>query len=143
MQKTFMANKKDVERKWYLIDAKDKVLGRLASKIATILMGKHKPIYTPNVDCGDFVVVVNAEKVRLTGKKIEKKLYWRHTGYFGGIKCRTAKDYLEKKPEFLIWHAVKGMLPKNNLARRMLKKLKVYSGPNHPHLAQKPEKIEI
>ncbi len=143
MQKTYMAKKGEVERKWYLVDAKDKTLGRLASKIAIILMGKHKPYYTPHVDCGDFVVVINADKIKLTGSKWDKKVYYWHTGYLGGIKSRTAKQMLEKKPEFLIYHAVKGMLPKNNLARRMLKKLKVYAGEMHPHTAQKPESIEI
>ncbi len=143
MQKTYMAKQDDVERKWYLVDAKDKTLGRLATQIAIILMGKHKPNYTPHVDCGDFVVVINADKVRLTGSKWDKKIYYWHTGYLGGIKSRTAKQMLEKKPEFLIYHAVKGMLPKNNLARRMLKKLKVYAGENHPHVAQNPEPIEI
>ena len=141
--KTRMVKKEEVERKWYLVDAKDKTLGRLASKIATILMGKHKPYYTPHVDCGDFVVVINADKVKLTGAKWEKKIYYWHTGYLGGLKSRTAKQMLEKKPEFLIWHAVKGMLPKNNLARRMLKKLKVYAGEHHPHQAQKPEPLDI
>ncbi len=142
-KKTYMAKKGEVERKWYLIDAKDKTLGRLASKIAVILMGKHKPQYTPHVDCGDFVVVINADKVKLTGAKWEKKIYYWHSGYLGGLKSRTAKEMLERKPEFLIYHAVKGMLPKNNLARRMIKKLKVYAGENHPHQAQKPEPIEI
>ncbi len=143
MQKTYMAKKGEIERKWYLVDAKDKTLGRLASKIAVILMGKHKPYYTPHVDCGDFVVVINADKIKLTGSKWEKKVYYWHTGYFGGIKSRTARQMLERKPEFLIYHAVKGMLPKNNLARRMLKKLKVYAGEVHPHVAQKPEPIDI
>lgn len=143
MVKTFVPKKDDIEREWYLIDAKDKTLGRLASKIATILMGKHKPYYTPHLDCGDFVVVINADKIRLTGSKLEKKIYWWHTGYFGGIKSRTAKEMLQRKPEFLLYHAVKGMLPKNNLARKMIKKLKVYRGESHPHVAQKPKKIEI
>lgn len=143
MVKTFVPKKDDIEREWYLIDAKDRTLGRLASKIATILMGKHKPYYTPHLDCGDFVVVINADKIRLTGSKLEKKIYWWHTGYFGGIKSRTAKEMLQRKPEFLLYHAVKGMLPKNNLARKMIKKLKVYRGESHPHVAQKPKKIEI
>jgi len=125
------------------VDAKDKTLGRLASKIAVLLMGKHKPTYTPHVDCGDFVVVINADKIRLTGAKWEKKLYYWHSGYLGGLKSRTAKQMLERKPEYLLWHAVRGMLPKNNLARRMLKKLKIYAGETHPHAAQKPEPIEI
>ncbi len=142
-KKTYMAKKGEVERKWYLVDAKDKTLGRLASKIAVLLMGKHKPTYTPHVDCGDFVVVINADKIRLTGAKWEKKLYYWHSGYLGGLKSRTAKQMLERKPEYLLWHAVRGMLPKNNLARRMLKKLKIYAGETHPHAAQKPEPIEI
>ncbi|NPA15442.1 MAG: 50S ribosomal protein L13 [Deferribacteres bacterium] len=143
MQKTYMAKQGEVEKKWYLVDAKDKTLGRLATQIAIILMGKHKPNYSPHVDCGDFVVVINADKVKLTGNKLDKKVYYWHTGYLGGIKSRTARQMLEEKPEFLIYHAVKGMLPKNNLARRMLKKLKVYAGENHPHVAQNPEPIEI
>lgn len=141
--KTYMAKKEEIKRKWYVVDAKDKTLGRLACKIATILMGKHKPYYTPHVDCGDFVIVINADKIKLTGSKWEKKIYYWHTGYLGGLKQRTARQMLEKKPEFLIYHAVKGMLPKNNLARRMLKKLKVYAGETHPHAAQKPEPLEI
>ncbi|BAT70975.1 large subunit ribosomal protein L13 [Thermosulfidibacter takaii ABI70S6] len=142
-KKTYMARKGEVERKWYLVDAKDKTLGRLACQIAVLLMGKHKPQYTPHVDCGDFVVVINADKVKLTGAKWEKKMYYWHSGYLGGLKARTAKQVLERKPEYLIHHAVKGMLPKNNLAKRMLKKLKVYAGGTHPHEAQKPEPIEI
>jgi len=141
--KTFMAKEKDVQKKWYVVDATNKVLGRLASQIAIKLRGKDKPIFTPHVDTGDFVIVVNAEKVRLTGKKWENKYYYRHSGYMGGLKQMTAKELLEKKPEELIRHAVKGMLPKNRLGRRLLKKLKIYAGPNHPHEAQKPEKWEI
>jgi len=141
--KTFMAKKGEVERKWYVVDATNKVLGRLASEIAKKLRGKDKPIFTPHVDTGDFVIVVNAEKVRLTGKKWDKKIYYHHTGYMGGLKEVVAKELLRKKPEELIRHAVKGMLPKNRLRRKLLKKLKVYAGPNHPHEAQKPEKWEI
>jgi large subunit ribosomal protein L13 len=141
--KTFMAKKGEVERKWYVVDATDKVLGRMASQIAKKLRGKDKPVFTPHVDTGDFVIVVNAEKVKLTGKKWEKKIYYHHSGYMGGIKQITAKELLRKKPEELIRHAVKGMLPKNRLGRKLLKKLKIYVGPNHPHEAQKPEKWEI
>lgn len=138
-----MAKKGEVERKWYIVDATNKVLGRLASEIAKKLRGKDKPIFTPHVDTGDFVIVVNAEKVRLTGKKWDRKIYYHHTGYMGGLKGVIAKELLRKKPEELIRHAVKGMLPKNRLGRKLLKKLKVYAGPNHPHEAQKPEKWEI
>jgi len=141
--KTFIAKDKGVERKWYVVDATNKILGRLASQIAIKLRGKDKPVFTPHVDTGDFVIVVNAEKVRLTGKKWENKYYYRHSGYMGGLKQMTAKELLEKKPEELIRHAVKGMLPKNRLGRRLLKKLKIYAGPNHPHEAQKPEKLEL
>lgn len=142
-QKSFMAKPGEVERKWYLVDASGKTLGRLASRIATILMGKHKPIYTPHVDTGDYVVVVNAEKIVLTGKKLDQKKYYRHSGYPGGLKVVTARQLLEKHPERLIYLAVKRMLPKNALGRRMLRKLKVYAGPEHPHQAQKPEPIDL
>ncbi len=141
--KTFMAKKGEIERKWYVVDASDKIVGRLATKIATILRGKHKPVYTPHVDTGDFVVVVNAEKIKFTGNKLDQKMYYRHTGYIGGLKERTAKEMLEKNPEEIIRHAVKGMLPKGRLGRKLLKKLKIYRGSNHPHEAQQPEKLEI
>jgi len=141
--KTFVAKEHEVEKKWYLIDARDKVLGRLASKIATLLRGKHKPIFTPHMDAGDYVVIVNADKVVLTGDKLEKKIYYRHSGYVGGLKETTAKEMLEKRPENLIRLAVKGMLPKNSLGRRQLTKLKIHAGPDHPHQAQRPEKLEI
>ena len=140
---TKFAKKGEVERKWYVVDASGKVLGRLASKIATYLRGKHKPQFTPNVDTGDFIVVINAEKVMLTGKKLDKKVYYHHTGYPGGLKAETARQRLQRKPEALIMDAVKGMLPKNRLGRKMLKKLKVYRGPEHPHQAQKPETLNI
>ena len=143
MTKTPVIKKDEVKRKWYLIDAEGKILGRLASKIAEILMGKNKPTYTPNVDTGDFVIVINAEKVKVTGKKLLDKVYYKHSGYLGGLKKETLFSLLNRKPEFVIKHAVKGMLPKNKLARRMIKKLKVYRGPQHPHQAQKPEVIEI
>jgi large subunit ribosomal protein L13 len=141
--KTLSAKKDDVEKNWYLVDAEGQVLGRLASHLARILRGKLKPIYTPHVDTGDFVVVVNADKIRLTGKKLDKKVYFWHTGYPGGIKDISAKDLLAKKPERVLKHAVKGMLPKNPLGRKMFKKLKVYAGPDHPHQAQEPELLKI
>jgi large subunit ribosomal protein L13 len=141
--KTYQANAQDRERSWYVVDAEGKTLGRLATQIANVLRGKHKPTYTPHVDVGDFVIVVNAEKVAVTGDKREKKLYWRHSGYPGGIRSRTLGDLLEKRPEEVIRKAVKGMLPRNRLARQQLRKLRVYAGPEHPHQAQKPEQLEI
>lgn len=139
MQKTYMAKADEVERKWYIIDASGKTLGRMASEIARILRGKHKPIYTPHIDTGDYVIVVNAEKVKVTGKKRQNKIYYHHTGYPGGLKVISYDKLLEKKPVRIIETAVKGMLPHNRLGRKMYKKLKVYAGPNHPHQAQKPE----
>nr|HID57744.1 50S ribosomal protein L13 [Desulfobacterales bacterium] len=139
--KTYSAKKEDVDRRWYLIDAEGQILGRLASLIAMRLRGKHKPIYTPHVDTGDFIVVVNADKLVLTGKKWDKKVYYHHTGYMGGLKSITAKRLLEKRPEDLLFFAVKGMLPKNRLGRRLIKKLKIYAGPDHPHKAQQPEPL--
>jgi large subunit ribosomal protein L13 len=140
--KTTWAKASSIEQKWYLIDAKDYVLGRMASKIAVMLMGKHKPIYTPFLDTGDFVVVVNAEKVVFTGTKARDKKYYRHSGYLGGIKERTLGEYLEKAPEDVIRLAVRRMLPKTKLGRQMLTKLKIYAGGEHPHSAQKPVKLE-
>jgi large subunit ribosomal protein L13 len=137
--KTRFAKKTDIEYKWYLVDAKDAVLGRLAVKIAVCLRGKNKAIFTPNVDTGDFVVVVNAEKVRTTGKKLDDKIYYHHSGYPGGIKAKTLRERLSKEPQKVISDAVWGMLPKNRLGRAILKKLKVYKGSAHPHAAQKPE----
>ena len=137
--KTQFAKKDEIERKWYVVDAKDAVLGRLATKIATYIRGKNKPTFTPNVDTGDFVIVINADKVRLTGKKLTDKVYYHHSGYVGGIKAQTAKELFEKKPEEIIEKAVWGMLPKNKLGRAMIKKLKVYRGSEHPHKAQTPE----
>jgi len=137
--KTFNAKKEDIQREWFVVDAADKVLGRLASEIARRLRGKHKPIYTPHVDTGDFIVVVNAEKINLTGKKLKEKIYYRHSGYPGGIKATTAEKMLEKKPEDLLRIAVKGMLPKNSLGRQMLTKLKIYKGSEHQHKAQMPQ----
>ncbi|GMT47062.1 MAG: 50S ribosomal protein L13 [bacterium] len=141
--KTCFAKKGEVERKWYLVDASDKVLGRLATRIATYLRGKHKARFTPNIDTGDFIVVVNAEKVTLTGKKLDDKIYYHHTGYPGGIKAETARKRLQRKPEAVIMDAVWGMLPKNRLGRAMLKKLKVYRGAEHPHESQQPETITL
>ena len=142
--KTYMAAKESVERKWYVIDADGKTLGRLATQIASILRGKHKPIYTPHVDTGDYVIVVNAEKIHLTGKKLQDKKYYRHSGYPGGLKVRTAAELLSSgRPERVVKVAVWGMLPHNRLGRKMFKKLKVYAGDEHPHSAQKPEKLDI
>jgi len=137
--RTQFAKKNEVERKWYLVDAQDKVLGKLATKVATYLRGKNKPVFTPNVDTGDFIVVINAEKIRLTGKKLDDKIYYHHTGFIGGIKAATARERLSAHPEEVIKDAIWGMLPKNRLGRAMLKKLKVYRGSEHPHAAQKPE----
>ncbi len=141
--KTFVAKKEEIIKKWYLLDAESKILGRLASQIAIRLRGKHKPIFTPHVDTGDFIVVVNAEKIAMTGAKWDKKFYYRYSGYIGGLKQISAKKLLEKKPEEILLQAVKRMLPKNSLGRQQFKKLKVYAGPNHPHQAQKLEKLEI
>ncbi|MDY0290723.1 MAG: 50S ribosomal protein L13 [Desulfuromonadaceae bacterium] len=134
---------KEIERNWYVIDLDGKVLGRTATEIARILRGKHKPIFSPSVDTGDFVVVINAEKLLLTGNKINDKMYYHHTGYPGGIRSINAAQQLEKKPEDLVFKAVRGMLPKNRLGRQMLSKLKVYAGSEHPHAAQKPNVLEI
>ncbi|NLW22826.1 MAG: 50S ribosomal protein L13 [Tissierellia bacterium] len=141
--KSYMAKPNEIERKWYVIDAENKVLGRLASEIAKILSGKNKPIYTPHVDTGDFVIVINADKVKLTGKKLNQKHYRYHTGYPGGLRSIPYERLMEKNPERVIELAVKGMLPKNRLGRKMFKKLKVYRGPEHKHEAQKPELYEF
>lgn len=141
--KTFMLRKEDVKRDWYVVDATGKTLGRIATEIAKVLMGKNNPNYTPHVDSGDFVVVINAEKVHLTGKKLNQKIYRRYTGYVGHLKEITLKEMLQKKPEEVIKRAVKGMLPKNKLRDRRLKRLKVYAGPNHPHSAQNPKPLEF
>ncbi len=140
--KTFVAKEHEIDKKWYLVDASDKILGRLASEIATILRGKHKAIFTSHMDAGDYVIVVNADKIALTGAKLDKKIYYRHSGYVGGLKETTARQMLEKKPENIIKFAVKGMLPKTSLGRRQLKKLKIYTGPNHPHQAQQLVNLE-
>ena len=141
--KTYYAKPGEVERTWVLIDAENQVLGRVASKAATILKGKHKPQYTPHVDTGDFVVIINADKIRLTGSKAADKSYYRHSGFPGGLREESFAEAMEKHPERVIERAVKGMLPKNTLGRAMGKKLKVYAGPEHPHMAQKPVKIEV
>lgn len=140
---TYSAKPGEVERQWYVVDAEDVVLGRLSTRVADVLRGKHKPHFTPHVDTGDFVVVVNAEKVKLTGAKMDKKLYWRHSGYTSSIRSKTAREMLATKPEEVITHSVKGMLPKNRLNRKIIKKLKVYAGPEHPHQAQQPKPLEI
>ncbi len=141
--KTYLTPVKEIERKWYVVDAQDKVLGRLASEIAFRLRGKHKANYSTFQDVGDFVVVVNADKVRMTGRKWDDKVYYRHTGYMGGLKEVTAKEMLVKKPEDILIKAVRGMLPKNTLGRAQLKKLKVYASAEHPHAAQQPEALEL
>ncbi|HEX7056235.1 MAG TPA: 50S ribosomal protein L13 [Bacilli bacterium] len=143
MRTTYMANANNIERKWYVIDAAGKTLGRLASEAASILRGKHKPTFTPHVDSGDFVVIINAEKIELTGKKRENKMYRRHSGYPGGLKSISAGDLLKTKPERVIEHAVYGMLPKNKLGEKLKLKLKVYAGSEHPHQAQQPEVWEL
>ena len=141
--KTFVATPANRQRDWYVVDAQGKTLGRLATQIADALRGKRKPEYTPHCDTGDFVVVVNAEKVRVTGNKIDDKLYYRHSGYPGGIRSRRLGEMLERQPEEVIRKAVKGMLPRNRLGRQQLRKLKVYAGPEHPHEAQKPKRMEV
>lgn len=133
----------DANRKWHVIDANDVVLGRLAVKAATVLRGKHKAIFTPNMDTGDFVIVINAEKIKLTGKREQMKTYFTHSMYPGGVKVKTFAELRDSKPEYIITQAVKGMLPKNRLGRQLLKKLKVYAGPEHPHVAQKPEALSL
>ena len=141
--KTFMEKKENVDRKWYVIDAEGVALGRLATKVATVLKGKHKATYTPHVDCGDFVIVINAEKVKLTGNKLNNKMYYNHSGYVGGLRERNAKTMIEKYPEEMIERAVKGMLPKNSLGAQMYKKLFVYAGPEHKQQAQKPIELNV
>lgn len=141
--KTFVTKPADVERSWYIVDAEGQNLGRLATRIAAVLRGKHKPIYSPSVDCGDFVVVINAEKIAVTGNRMEKKRYYRHSGYPGGLKEISLRHQLERYPERVISLAVKGMLPKNALGRKMFKKLKVYAGSEHPHQAQQPVPLDL
>ena len=141
--KTYLAPVNEIEKKWYVVDAENKVLGRLASEIANRLRGKHKPTFSDFIDNGDFIVVNNAEKVALTGNKLDDKKYYRHTGYMGGLKEATAKELLAKHPTDLIMHAVRGMLPKNKIGRAQLKKLKIYAGKDHPHAAQQPAELDI
>lgn len=141
--KTYMAKPAEVERKWYVVDATDMVLGRLASQVAMVLRGKNKPTFTPNVDTGDYVIIINADKVRLTGKKLEKKYYRYHTGYIGGLKEVQYKKLMAEKPEFVVYKAVKGMLPKNAIGRTMIKKLHVYAGNEHNHQAQQPVELKF
>jgi large subunit ribosomal protein L13 len=141
--KTVSANKETVRKEWFVVDAKDEVLGRLASKVAFILRGKHKPSFTPHVDCGDNVIVINADKVKLTGNKMTQKQYVRHTGYPGGQRTRTPEDLLEKKPEAVVEKAVKGMLPKNRLGSAIFRNLHVFAGETHPHEAQQPKKLDL
>ena len=141
--KTFTAKPYEVARQWYVVDAQGQTLGRLATRIATVLRGKHKPIYTPHVDCGDYVIVVNADKINVTGQKLDQKIYYRHSGYPGGLRQVTLRRRLETHPERVIESAVRGMLPKNRLVRKMYKKPKVYAGPDHPHEAQQPKPMDI
>ena len=141
--KTYTAKPGEIERRWYVVDAEGKTLGRLATRIADTLRGKGKPQYTPHVDTGDFVVVVNAEKITVTGKKLDEKIYYRHSGYPGGLKQRTLREQLDRRPTEVLRTAVKGMLPKNKLAARQLTKLKIYAGPEHPHTAQAPQPLEV
>lgn len=141
--KSFVAKKEDINRDWFVVDATDLILGRLASEVARRLRGKHKVIFTPNVDTGDFIIVVNAEKIRLTGRKMDQKMYHRHSGYPGGITSVTAREVLDSFPERVLMSAVRGMLPKNRLGRQMIKKLKVYAGPEHPHEAQQPQQLSL
>jgi ribosomal protein L13 len=143
MMNTFMANPDKIDRKWYVVDAEGCTLGRLASEVANVLRGKNKPIYTPHVDCGDYVIVVNADKIKVTGKKLDQKIYYRHSEYVGGMKETTLRELLAKKPERVIELAVKGMLPKGPLGRSLYTKLHVYAGAEHTHAAQKPEVMEI
>jgi large subunit ribosomal protein L13 len=143
MNKTFSPKPGDIERAWHLVDAADLPLGRLASEVATLLRGKHKPIYAPHIDTGDFVVIVNADKVAVTSDKSQSKIYYRHSGYPGGIKAETFESLIERRPEAVIERAVRGMLPKNKLGRQMARKLKVYAGPDHPHAAQVPQPLQL
>lgn len=141
--KTYMATPSTIERKWYVVDAQNQTLGRLATEVATVLRGKHKPQYTPHLDTGDYVIVINADKIKVTGNKEEKKMYYRHTGYTGHLKSFTYQEIMDKFPDRIVKYAVKGMIPHNKLGREMLTKLHVYAGSEHPHQAQKPEVLEI
>ena len=141
--KTFSAKPQDIERKWFVVDAQGQTLGRLATRIATVLRGKHKPIYTPHMDCGDYVIVVNADKIHVTGQKLDQKTYYRHSGYPGGLRQVSLRRQLQVHPDRVIEAAVRGMLPHNRLGRKMFKKLKIYAGPQHPHEAQQPTALEL
>jgi large subunit ribosomal protein L13 len=143
MEKTYVTKPAEVQRDWFVVDAEGKTLGRLASEIARILRGKHKPIFSPSVDCGDFVIVVNAKKIRVTGRRLDQKIYYHHSGYMGGLSEISLRDQLDRYPNRVIESAVKGMLPKNRLGRQMIKKLKVYADADHPHQAQQPAVLEI
>jgi large subunit ribosomal protein L13 len=143
VEKTYVTKKENVQREWYVVDAAGQTLGRLAAQVARMLRGKHKPTYSPSIDTGDYVIVVNAEKIHVTGRKLDQKIYYRYTGYPGGLREVTLRNLLQKHPTRVIEHAVRGMLPKNRLGRRMFKKLKVYAGPEHPHEAQQPESLEL
>lgn len=143
MEKTYVTKSEDIQREWYVVDATGQTLGRLASRVARILRGKHRPIYSPAMDTGDYVIVVNAEKVSVTGRKLDQKMYYRASGYPGGLKSITLREQLEKHPTRVVEHAVRGMLPKSRLGRRVFKKLKVYAGPEHPHQAQQPKPWEL
>jgi large subunit ribosomal protein L13 len=141
--KTYTPKPEDIQREWYVIDAKDQTLGRLASQIAHLLRGKHKPIYSPHMDVGDYIIVINCDKIRVTGNKLEDKLYYRHSGYPGGLRSLTLRQLMDRYPERVLQYAVRGMLPKNKLGRKMIKKLKIYAGDSHPHQAQKPKVYEL
>lgn len=143
MKRTYVTKPEDIQRNWYVVDASGQTLGRLASEIAQVVRGKHKPVYSPSIDVGDYVIVVNAERVHVTGHKLDQKIYYRHSGYPGGLKEVPLRRMLEEHPTRVITRAVKGMLPKSRLGRKMLKKLKVYAGPDHPHQAQQPEPLEL
>ena len=143
MGKTFVTQQEDVQREWFVVDATGKTLGRLATRVAYVLRGKHKPVYSPAVDTGDYVIVVNAEKIHVTGRKMDQKMYYQHSGYPGGLRETPLRKMLRRHPTHAVEHAVRGMLPKNRLGRQMLKKLKVYAGPHHPHEAQQPKELEL
>jgi len=141
--KTYTPKPEDIQREWFVVDAKDQTLGRLATRIAEIIRGKHKPIFSPHVDVGDYVIVLNSDKIHVTGRKLDQKRYYRHSGYPGGFKSVTLRQMLEKNPERVVYQAVHGMLPKNKLGRKMVKRLKVYTGETHPHQAQKPKSLDL
>lgn len=141
--RTYSAKPEEIQREWFVVDASGQTLGRLAAQIATVLRGKHKPTYTPHLDCGDYVIVVNADKVRVTGRKLDQKIYYRHSGYPGGLKQISLRHQLQQHPDRVILFAVRGMLPKNRLGRQMIKKLKIYASPDHPHQAQQPKPLQL